>query len=270
LQADFCRNSPLRRANLVEILGQPGDFTFFAPTNNAFNALGQDLLTILFLDDEFLLHLEDLVLFHGSLGERFTNSFVNNEILSSFNSENIFVQRVPGLTINFNTIVQANIKASNDVTHVISEVLQPAWVSNSIFKFVSSMSELSILFELLVRADLNVRLDEFVVLTLAAPTNSAFEALNGLFLEPLRSPANRNLLIRILRYHFITGVLTLEKLAQNNSFSELAIKVETSVDDQNIKLNQATVIGLDILLANNGGLYKIDAVLNPDNPANGF
>jgi uncharacterized surface protein with fasciclin (FAS1) repeats len=31
-------------------------------------------------------------------------------------------------------------------------------------------------------------------------------------------------------------------------------------------LNQATVIGPDILLANNGALYKINAVLNPDDP----
>jgi hypothetical protein len=49
----FVQNNPLRRNNLVEILDEPGDFTFFAPTNNAFKAIGRDLLAKLFLIDEF-------------------------------------------------------------------------------------------------------------------------------------------------------------------------------------------------------------------------
>jgi uncharacterized surface protein with fasciclin (FAS1) repeats len=110
------------------------------------------------------------------------------------------------------------------------------------------------------------------VLTLAAPTNSAFEALGDATLNSLRLPANVVTLRRILGYHVIFGVvLTLDTLAQQNSFNTLSgPNVETSVVGQTIKVNQANVIGQDILLANTGGLYRIDAVLNPDDPANGF
>jgi uncharacterized surface protein with fasciclin (FAS1) repeats len=67
------------------------------------------------------------------------------------------------------------------------------------------MSDLSILQELLELAGLDERLNEFDVLTLAAPTNSAFEALAGdVTLTFLREPTNKDHLIRILRYHLIT------------------------------------------------------------------
>jgi uncharacterized surface protein with fasciclin (FAS1) repeats len=45
--------------------------------------------------------------------------------------------------------------------------------------------------------------------------------------------------------------------------------VVPSVVGQTIRINQANVEGQSILLANNGGLYKIDSVLNPDD-LNGF
>jgi uncharacterized surface protein with fasciclin (FAS1) repeats len=133
------------------------------------------------------------------------------------------------------------------------------------------MSDLSILSELLVLADFNGVLNSSGILTLAAPTNSAFEALGDAFLESLRDPFNQNSLIRILEYHVIFGVLSLDELALQTAFFTFAgIVVETSVDDQTIQFNQATAIDLDILLASNGAMYKIDAVLNPDDPANGF
>lgn len=55
----FVENNPLRRNNLVEMLDQPGDFTFFTPTNDAFKAIERNLLATLFLRDEFRPHLED-------------------------------------------------------------------------------------------------------------------------------------------------------------------------------------------------------------------
>jgi uncharacterized surface protein with fasciclin (FAS1) repeats len=63
----------------------------------------------------------------------------------------------------------------------------------------------------------------------------------------------------------------LDALAQQTTFFTFeGESIETSVVGQTIKFNQATVVGPDIILANNGALYKIDAVLNPDSPANGF
>lgn len=69
----------------------------------------------------------DLILKTGSLGERFTADFVNNERILSFDSENVLVQMNP-VRINVNTLALPNNDASNGVTHVIRGVLQPDWV----------------------------------------------------------------------------------------------------------------------------------------------
>jgi uncharacterized surface protein with fasciclin (FAS1) repeats len=277
----FDQNNALQRGKIVEILGEPGNFTFFAPTNQAFFDIGEDLLLKLF-SESFKPHLEDFGLDHGFRGERFTpnlaNSkkakFVNNQRISTFNTENIVVITNPVVRINGITLFQPNNAASNGVTHVLRGVLQPDWVRNSIFGFVASMrSDLSTLSGLLVLSGLDERLDTFdtmqFVPTLAAPTNPAFTALGTTRLNSLTSPAGRDALRRILEYHVIAGVLTLDKLAQQTSFATLFARrpVRTSIVGGTIKFNQATVIGPDILLANNGALYKIDAVLNPDNAA---
>jgi uncharacterized surface protein with fasciclin (FAS1) repeats len=277
----FDQNNALQRGNIVKILGESGNFTFFAPTNNALRAIGEDFLTKLF-SESFKPHREDFVLYHGFRGERFTPNFVNskkakfvnNQRISTFNTENILVTTDPVVRINGEiTLFQANNAASNGVTHKIRGVLAPDWVKNSIFGFVASMSDLSILRELLVLSGLDERLDTFdtmqFVPTLVAPTNAAFAALDPTFLNSLRLPANQGTLRRILGYHVIAGVLTLDKLAKQTSFATLEIfdNVRTSIVGGRIKFDQAFVIGPDIILANNGALYKIDAVLNPSNGA---
>jgi uncharacterized surface protein with fasciclin (FAS1) repeats len=223
-----------------------------------------------------------------SLLERALCRFVvNGETIRSFNTENILVQTDP-ITIEFNNLdlARADERASNGVTQIIEGVLQPNWVSNSIFDFVSSSmnDDLSILFGLLVTAGLDNLLNipfRTSPFTLAAPTNSAFENLGNALLESLSDPANLDTLGRILEYHLIFGVLTLDRLAQgqenNRRFFTLLEAndgrkevVVPSVVGQTIRINQANVMGQNILLANNGGLYKIDSVLNPDDQANGF
>jgi hypothetical protein len=119
----------------------------------------------------------------------------------SFNSEKVFVQTNP-VRINASTLALPNNDASNGATHVVRGISQPDWVSNSNLNFVASMSDLSILSVLLVLEDLDEPLTAFV-LTLAAPTNSAFEALAEATLNSLHSSANRDTLERILLYrHF--------------------------------------------------------------------
>jgi uncharacterized surface protein with fasciclin (FAS1) repeats len=284
----FEQNSPLRRNNLIEILGQPGDFTFFAPTNDAFRLIGRRVLVILFgQTDEYLPQLEDLVLFHAALGARNISSFTNNEIIPTFNGENISV-RASGATITttFNNarlfVERIDEQASNGVTQAVSGVFRPAWVENSIFDLVEDMGDLTILRELLVRSELDARLDRFeqrkgFAATLVAPTNSAFNNLAGTVdLVFLRDPANQAALVRILQYHIIIGVLTLDRIAQdftrvfitlaptNASTGPQREVVEGRVNGQTIDFNQAVTDSPDILLANNGAMYKIDQVLNPD------
>jgi transforming growth factor-beta-induced protein len=258
----------------LQILSDPdGDFTFFAPTNNAFAFIPQELLELLFLRDEFIPHLEDLLLYHGLNGKRFNADFFEIEIIPAFNTEGLLVREDPFL-VNSIRVVQSNINASNGVTHVINGVLRPDWVDNSIFRFVKFMDDLSILFELLERAGLDDKLDTFGdELTFVAPTNNAFAALGDAVLDSLRDPENQQDLVNILEYHIIImGVFTSPALEDGVSLlTEQGGSLEVSIIEvSNIiefMFNQATVVSSDSILANNGVFYKIDAVLNPNSTA---
>jgi transforming growth factor-beta-induced protein len=263
-----------RRTNVLQILDEPGDFTFFAPTNTAFTLLPQELLELLFLRDDFIPHLEDLLLYHGLNVTRFAADFLSFVIIPAFNNEGILIRQSP-LRVNAIPVVRTNINASNGVTHVINGVLAPDWVTNSILRFVTSMNDLSILFELLESAGLDNTLATFGdALTFLAPTNDALTALGDVVLDSLRNPDNQNALVDILEYHIIIGVFASPGLSDGDLLeTRQGGSVEVSVDDD-IMFNQATVvssdtISSDIILANNGVLYKIDAVLNP-NSVNGF
>jgi uncharacterized surface protein with fasciclin (FAS1) repeats len=101
--------------------------------------------------------------------------------------------------INANALALPNNDASNGVTHVVRGV-KPDWVSNSIFRFVKSMSDPSILQELLESSGLVEMLNEFDIFhspTLAAPTNSVFEALGNATLDSWRLPENQDTLRRM-------------------------------------------------------------------------
>jgi uncharacterized surface protein with fasciclin (FAS1) repeats len=262
----FNQSNPLRRTNIIDILSEPGSFTFFAPTNNAFKSLPVDLLSILFLLDDYQSHLADLILYHGLVGARVVKDFRNNERIASFNTENVLIRKNP-LRINGIGVSRPDIAASNGISHIIRGVLQPDWVTNSILDFVSSMSDLSLLLEFLVLAELDELVDEFPqntksALTLLGPTNSAFQALGEATLTFLGAPANKQTLIRILEYHVVVGVVNPDELVDGDIL-DTPLNIEVSVVGQTIEFNQATVVS-DIILTNNGALYKIDAVLNPD------
>jgi uncharacterized surface protein with fasciclin (FAS1) repeats len=251
-------------------LHEPGDFTFFAPTNTAFRLIPVEVLELLFLQDEFISHLRDLVLYHALEGKRLAADFIAVQIISAFNKEGVLVLQNP-LRINGHSVARPNSNASNGVTHIINGVLQPDWVANSIIKFVSSIDDLSLLLEFLERASLVQELgtlgDE---LTLVGQTNNAFTALGDDLLGFLRDPSNQQFLVEILEYHIIKGVFTSPELANGDSLDTRTqgSSVQVSVGET-IMFNQANVVSSDSILVNNGVLYKIDAVLNP-NSLDGF
>jgi uncharacterized surface protein with fasciclin (FAS1) repeats len=280
----FVQASPLRRGNLLQILDEPGDgdLTFFAPTNTAFRRESVDLLELLFLQDEFIPHLADLLLYHGIDGKRLTEDFQSrSQDVDAFNNETVRVTRIPlpqgplRLRINQNTIKLPDISASNGVTHVINGLLKPDWVTNSIFVWVTTdatFGDLSKLVELLVRADLADTLDTFGdKLTVVGPTNDAFDALDEALLESWGDPANQQDLVDVLEYHIIKEVLTPDELVDGDILETRhdPSSVEVSVVGTTIQFNQANVVSSDSILANNGVLYRIDSVLNP-NSLGGF
>jgi uncharacterized surface protein with fasciclin (FAS1) repeats len=121
------QNFSLRRNNLLDVLDQPGNFTYFVPTNDEFDKIPKDCVFKLFLEEQFRPMLGDLVLYHGFDGDRFASTFVNNERIKTFLDQNITV-RVNPVRINTFPLAQPNgvdIRLSNGVMHIIRGVLTP-------------------------------------------------------------------------------------------------------------------------------------------------
>merc|ERR1711865_1025273 len=114
-------------ADLVQALSSPnGPYTVFAPTNAAFDVLGQELLGCLLLPENQVV-LQDVLLYHVANGEILAQDLVNNQVIEMINAESILITIDPGsVEINDSAIVvAANIIASNGVLHGINEVLIP-------------------------------------------------------------------------------------------------------------------------------------------------
>jgi uncharacterized surface protein with fasciclin (FAS1) repeats len=275
--ANFVSNNPdlsilraaLARAVILDALDGGGNFTLFAPINSAFEAIPEELVELLFTNDNFIPHLQNFLLYHLLNGGRPADSFTNGTVLTTFNTERVRILQ-DAFRVNGIPVVTPDNVATNGIVHTLVGVLAPSWVFNTIATRVDSDDDLSILLEFLVLAGLGDPLNAFGdAFTLLAPTNAAFEALPDGVLVALRDPANQGDLIRILLYHVLIGVFTVpafsngqQLLTIESGFVSLTVGTPTSAGP-NIQFNDANGVQFDIL-ATNGVVHKIDAVLDPN------
>ncbi|RAW43937.1 fasciclin domain-containing protein [Halorubrum sp. 48-1-W] len=110
-------------AELVDTLSGNRQLTVFAPTDEAFEELAEELdvevADLLELDD-----LEEILLYHVTSGRRSANSVVNAPRIEMLNDETVGVD---GTVLNDGQaeIVNIDIEASNGIIHVIDGVLSP-------------------------------------------------------------------------------------------------------------------------------------------------
>jgi uncharacterized surface protein with fasciclin (FAS1) repeats len=102
--------------------------------------------------------------------------------------------------------------------------------------------------------------------TVFAPTDEAFAALPPGTLEELQQPENRELLIKILRYHVVPGQLTANQLTAGElrTFEEVPVNIQIDSATNQIAVNEANVIQPNVQ-ASNGVIHVINEVLIPPN-----
>lgn len=98
--------------------------------------------------------------------------------------------------------------------------------------------------------------------TIFAPSNAAFEKLGKRQLAELTKPQNKDLLIDLLTYHVIPGKYLSANLKTMDAQTINGKKIHITVDDGQIKANNANVTKKD-LVGPNAVVYEIDAVLKP-------
>lgn len=100
--------------------------------------------------------------------------------------------------------------------------------------------------------------------TVFAPTDAAFAKLPAGTIDTLLKPENKDQLIAILTYHVVPGnVMAADVVNLSSATTVNGADVAITVDNGNVRVNNATVVKTDIG-ASNGVIHVIDTVILPN------
>ncbi len=280
-------------AGLVEALSAEGTFTVFAPNNEAFDALLDELEDFDSLEDfdteEEKALLADILTYHVIETEAAFSTDLSNETeLETLQMETVRVNVDGSIFIQDKTddeaeVIDANNEASNGVVHIIDKVLLPQAVLDILFPEPGDASEtvvdvviatesLSLLEEAVVAADLVDALNGEGPFTIFAPTNTAIEELFNLLgdnynsFDDFTNPVELLLLAEILEYHVVPQNLPSASLSPGTVAtlnSEESLEIIASGDSFVIgdaSNTDANLLEID-KTASNGVVHIVDKIL---------
>ena len=109
-------------ANLTSTLYDEGPFTLFAPTDAAFGALADGTVENLLKSPT---ELAKVIKYHLVRGNVFSGDLSSGSSISTLLGSSVVVRKSDAVFVNSAKVIQADIKASNGVIHVIDKVLLP-------------------------------------------------------------------------------------------------------------------------------------------------
>jgi uncharacterized surface protein with fasciclin (FAS1) repeats len=267
-------------AGLAETLSSEGEFTVFAPTDDAFAALPEGTVESLLEDPEGT--LKDILLYHVLSQAVPAADVVNYEAAETVQGENVAITVVDGeVVLNDSAkVIITDIAASNGIIHVIDAVLLPPSMTEAAageeataddkMMDAKSIAEIAVedgRFTTLVAAldaaglvDTLAGEGEFTVF---APVDDAFAALpEGTVEMLLEDPEGA--LTDILLYHVVEGAVPAETVVTLDSALTLqGSDVNITVNDDGVFLNDTVKVIITDVLASNGIIHVIDGVLLP-------
>ncbi len=258
----------------TNLLSTTGDFTVFAPNNNAFGAFtnpnNYDINNIL---------SNHVIVGTTAISSSLANGYINTAAMNVDDDNlSMYINTESGVTLNgTSSVIQADIVATNGVIHIVDNVIDlPTIVTHA-----SANPGLTSLVASLVEADGSAA-DPMLVSTLSgegpftvfAPLDSAFAAL--LDSNPdWNSPADidDDLLNSVLRHHVLNGNIRAGDLTDNL----MAPTLEGDMITINLPGNEGNPAkitdgsgntDIDIVLVDvqaiNGVVHAVESVLIPD------
>ena len=114
----------LEVSGLNEALTGDGPFTVFAPTDDAFAALGDDLINELLADPQG--QLADILLYHVLPAAVASGDLVDGTTATTINGKDVNITiNQDGVFINDAQVTVVDLEAGNGIVHVIDAVLLP-------------------------------------------------------------------------------------------------------------------------------------------------
>ena len=263
--------SAVVKAGLASTLDGSGNFTVFAPTDEAFNSSGVTSAVIGTLSKD---ELKKILLDH-TLTAKILAAAVpagpNAKVVTA-SGDSIFVTKnSSGVYVNGVSVTMADLPASNGVIHTMSRVLLPA--TGNIVQVASSDTTFSFLVAAVVRASAGTTnvaaiLSGSGILTVFAPVNNAFRALGFSNIDAINA-ADPDALTAILTYHVVPGRVFSSDLsngvqAATANGAKVTIGIAGSAASVKGLSNSAAaaIIGTN-RMATNGVIHAIDRVLLP-------
>jgi uncharacterized surface protein with fasciclin (FAS1) repeats len=106
--------------------------------------------------------------------------------------------------------------------------------------------------------------------TVFAPTNEAFAALPEGTVENLLKPENRDMLVKILTYHVVSGKVMSGDLSDGMMAETVeGSQISVSITDAGVSINDASVVTADVE-ASNGVVHLIDSVIMPPEDSSSY
>merc|ERR1712166_122076 len=163
----------LGAADLVDVLSGEGPFTVFAPTDDAFAALPDGLVTCL-LEPDNKEALTSILTYHVVSGQVLSTDLTDGMTATTLQGEDVTVDLSDGVKINDSEVISADVMTSNGVIHVIDAVLVPP--SIDVAAFLETCSETTPVV-VVVPVDNNSLIDDTNdIVTLAESTSSLSSA----------------------------------------------------------------------------------------------
>src|SRR6056297_1338516 len=245
---------------LTTTLQYLGPYTAFAPTDDAFTALFEEV-------DPSTLTTEQITFiltYHVISGEGIpSGDLAPEQAVASAADELLYITSTEesGVTVNGNaSVIDADVDASNGIVHVVDNVLLPNAFLNTV-----QVAQKNYNFTTLVGLIVDANLAETVAtteLTVFAPTNAAFEAL---FAEVDPANLTADQLEEIILYHTIPGatIASGDLAAQQAPASTTDENLYITVDGDVVVNGNSTVVTADVA-SNNGIIHAVDTVLMPN------
>jgi uncharacterized surface protein with fasciclin (FAS1) repeats len=248
-------------AGLTEALQDPGPFTVFAPTDDAFARLPEGTVESL-LEPENRDRLRAILMYHVVPARVSAAQASALRFTGTLNGQRLSIQPANGgLSIGNSSVIQADIVAENGVIHVIDQVLLPQ--EQSLVGVAAGAGEFSTLLAAAQAAGLAEALATDGPFTVFAPTDAAFEALPAGTVESLLREENLDQLQAILKLHVVPSRVYADQALQAGSAQTLnGENIDFGLSDAALRVNGVSIVTAD-LEASNGVIHVIDKVLLP-------
>ena len=255
----------------VTLSDMDSKFTVFAPTDDAFALLGQDVIDSLLADTDTL---SDILTYHVISGEVDSSAAISSagSLVEMVNGDSVGLSLDgDNLLVNTATVILVDVAADNGVIHVIDAVLTPPAVKGTptmnIVDTAVAAGDFGTLVTALQAAGLDATLaDETQSFTVFAPTDAAFAMIDPATLNLLI--ADTDALSSVLLQHVVSDeVNSVTAYTLNGSSattaSGAAIPVVINTELDTLTFGGATVQTTDIYTTN-GIIHVIDTVVVAD------